>query len=596
MKGIQKNSLEGHRGKALRRMLALMLCAMALLSGCARRTPQTDMANFNAQVAQIEESMAPAPPDNSDAMIVAANPMDETDSLNDAGSAGNAEDGYDVTQDAFDSDTASFQERSIGELNVGLVLGEQAALNPLKCTYRDLISMNELVFESLIALDDSMQPVGELSDSWTMDGNTIVFHLRNGVQFHNGEPLNALDVVESWQYIVNQGDASPWYDRVKAIDSMVATDVSTLSVKFTNAGFVSLYAMTFPIVQRYTLSYALPMGTGPYWYRSYVVGSYLRLESNPLWWKKEARLHSIVGWRYAETADALQALLTGEIDTLATRSVHASLYRKLSDFTTMDYSTNIYEFLVPNLTGGAMKDVKMREALMYAIDRTAIASTVYGNMVQESEVPVVPGSYLYETQAARYNYSPERALQLLHELGLKDTNADGMLDEEVDGLLENFTLHLVTYNEPGSESRTEAARLIADQLKKVGVTVEIETVAQDKMARIFKNGSFDLALIAINLPFTPDLTALLRHDGKLNYSGYASREMNNLLLGARSASTVTDLTSIYSRIQMLVVEQLPILGMYFHTGSVISTTNVRALHGIYDMNTWNGMELVEPQA
>jgi len=492
------------------------------------------------------------------------------------------------------SPAAGFVGSSAGDINIGLVLEEQAVLHPLKATHRDLVSMNELVFESVIELDDSMQPVGQLAESWTHAGAEYTFQLRSGVQFHNGQPLTAQDVYESWQYILSQGKDGPWYDRVLAIESMAVVSESTLSVSFANSGFVSLYAMTFPVVQRFSLDYALPMGTGPYWYTAYVVDSHLTLEANPFWWKKAAKAGTVVGWRYPDTSSALQALLTGEIDTLATRSGQASLYKKLTEYSSVDYTTNIYELLVPNITSGAMSDLRMREAVMYGVDRTAIASTVYGNMVQASEVPVVPGSYLYETQAARYNYSPERALQLLHEIGWTDTNGDTMLDTEVDGMLENFTIKLVTYNDNLSNARSDAAYLIAAQLKKIGVTVEVETVTKAKMENVFKNGDFDLALIAVNLPYTPDLTRLLRHDGRLNHSGYASKDMNNLLVSARSAATADELAAIYSEIQLKIVNELPILGMYFHSGTVVSTAGVRSLHGIAELNTWRGMELVEP--
>lgn len=577
-----------------RAALAALLCTLMLLSGCsqgANTVPQSALPQDTA--AQINpaptEYIAPAQPDSAEG-VVSANPLED----NGEGEALPGDETAEEGQVGATGGIADVVSAEPGEVNIGLVLENEAILHPLKCTHRDLISMNELVFESVIELDDDMQPVGELSDTWTATGTTYVFHLRTNVQFHNGEPLTAYDVVESYEYIKSDGKSGPWYDRVSIVEAMEALDENNVSVTFTNAGFASLYAMTFPVVQRYSLDYAMPMGTGPYWYSGYVVNQYLRLESNPLWWKKTAKAQSVVGWRYTDTESALAALYSGEIDTLATRSAQASLYKKLNDYTVMDYSTSIYEMLVPNLTSGAMTDVRMREAVMYGIDRTTIASVVYSNMVQESEVPVVPGSYLYETQAAQYNYSPERALQLLHEIGWQDSNSDGLLDTEVDGLLENFTIRLVTYNDNLSEARSNAAYLIADQLKKVGVTVDITVTTKEKMEKIFKNGDFDIALIGVNLSYVPDLTALLKHDGKLNYSGYASKEMNNLLLSARAAATADELKSIYSEIQLKIVEELPILGMYYHTGAVISSGNVSGLHGIYELNTWNGMELVQP--
>ncbi len=581
-------------------VLAAVLCLVIALAGCssAPQPPAVEMTTVAPQniitpaptalVAPAQETM---PMD-----LVQANPMDGMPEGDLTGEI--PADEFGGLTDEFGNPVADAMPTPVpampGEINVGLVLDNEAVLHPLKCAHRDLISINELVFESVIALDDNLQPVGELAERWSGVGDEYTFTLRSNVQFHSGEMLTAQDVVESFQYIKTYGKDSAWYDRVRIIKEMTALDEHTLSVTFANGGFASLYAMTFPVVQRFTLDYAMPKGTGPYWYTGYAVNQFVRVESNPLWWKKTATVQSVVGWRYESTEDALEALYRGDIDTLATRSAHAAMYKKLGDYTATDYATFIYEMLVPNLTSGAMTDVRMREALMYAIDRTAIGNIVYGNTVQESEVPVVPGTYLYETQAAQYNYSPERALVLLHEIGWQDSNNDTMLDEEIDGLLENFTIKLVTYNDNLSEARTNAAYLIRDQLKKVGVTVEIETVSKTRMERVFKNGDFDIALIGVNLPFVPDLTELLRHDGDLNFAGYANKDMNNLLLSARSASTADELASIYSEIQRKIVEDLPLLGMYFHTGAVISTRDLSGLHGAYELNTLNGMELVKP--
>lgn len=573
-------------------VLTAMLLVLALaLSACGSgRPPESEIVPSDYDP-YAEETYVPAEDE-----IVAADPVDEYYAFA-------AEEEQDQAEEDLYSPASGGEEQAYtapvdtrGDINIGLVLTGEAVLHPLKCVYRDMISLNGLVFESMLTLDDSHQPVGQLCDSWKNDGARYVFHIRQGVTFHNGEPLTAEDVVASYNYIKAVGASGPWYDRIATIDSMKAISSDSLGVVFTFAGMTALNAMTFPVVQRDTLDYALPMGTGPYWYISYSVNKCVRLERNPLWWKKAGAscAESIVGWRYKNTGAALQALLTGEIDTLATRSVQASLYKKLTDYHTINYTTNTYDFLVPNLKKGPVKDVRVRRALMYAIDRTAIASTVYGGLVQESEVPVIPGSYLYETQAAIYNYSPELALQMLYDTGRSDSNSDGMLDSVVDGLLEYFTIRIITYNDSTDETRTKAAELIATQLKKIGVNVEVTTLTQDKLLKRIKDGDYDLALISVNLSADGDLTSLLRNDGKRNYSGYASTGMNDLLSRARNADTLEALTDIYSRIQLQVVEELPFLGLYFRTGTLVSRENISAMHGISECDTFAGMENVEP--
>lgn len=177
-----------------------------------------------------------------------------------------------------------------------------------------------------------------------------------------------------------------------------------------STGIVTLYAMTFPVVQSGTTEDSLARGTGPYWYTQYIPGLGVRLEANPLWWKVSPEIQSVVALNYASSGDALEGLRTNQVNILCTQSSHAALNRRISDVTSMDYVTNTYEMLVPNLSDDSlMGDVRMRQAVMYAIDRANIAESAYLGMGVQCEVPVNPSSWLYESQSAIYYYSPERA-------------------------------------------------------------------------------------------------------------------------------------------------------------------------------------------
>lgn len=200
----------------------------------------------------------------------------------------------------------------------------------------------------------------------------------------------------------------------------------------------------------------------------------MRLEANPLWWKVSPEIQSVVALNYATSGDALEGLRTNQINILCTQSSHAALNRRISDVTSMDYVTNTYEMLVPNLSDDSlMGDVRMRQAVMYAIDRANIAESAYLGMGVQCEVPVNPSSWLYESQSAIYYYSPERALQLLLSCGWQDLTGDGMLNQLDGVVLKDLTLRLITYNESTNSVRENAAELIANYLRQVGVNVEI---------------------------------------------------------------------------------------------------------------------------
>lgn len=477
------------------------------------------------------------------------------------------------------------------DIQLGYV-GTGVSINPLQCTDRDMVSLNQLVFESVVELDDQMKPSPLLADSWSNDGKTWTFKLRQGVMFHNGAELTAYEVIHSYQAFAATNELNPYYARVQLIESMEAVDNYTLNVKAKMSGYVALYAMTFPIIHSGTMNDAIARGTGPYWYTEYVSGLGVRLEANPLWWKKDPEVHSLAAVNFVSSGDALQALKTNQINMLCTQSSNAALYRKFSDLTSMDYTTTIYEMLVPNLSEeSVMGDVRMRQAVMYAIDRAALAANAYLGMGIQCEVPVNPSSWLYESQSAIYYYSPERALQLIHNCGWSDITGDGMMNK-IDGvLLKDLTVKILTYNESTNTIRENAAHMIADYLEAVGINAEVEVRGKERVLNLVREKNYDLALVGVQLSEMPDLSDIYEGRGSLNLNNFKNDEMEQLLDQVGSADETT-LKSVYSRIQMLAVERLPVLGMLFRTGAVLSKRSLAGLSGIRAGNMLNGIEFM----
>jgi len=480
------------------------------------------------------------------------------------------------------------------DLVVGYVAAAGAAVNPFVCNNRDLLSLNQLVFESVVELDENMQPVPLLADSWTKSGRTWTFQLRSGVTFHNGAELTASDVVASYKRILAAGSACPYYARLSLIKNMQATDLLTFQVESTYDGYLALYALTFPVVQYSTMEDDMPRGTGPYWYTQYIPDTGVRLERNPLWWKKDPQIESVAAVRYAESGDALEALHTNEINLLCSQSSSASLSRKLSKFTSMDYHTNTYELLIPNLhSSSLMSDVRMRQAVMYAIDRAQIAENAYLGLGVQCEVPVHPASWLYESQSAIYYYSPERALQLVQECGWRDLTGDGMLNQLDGVILKDLTVRIITYNDATTSVRENAANMIATYLENVGIHARVEVLAPGKVSDRIDARNYDLALVGMNLSEVPNLVPMFYTDNNLNLNRYSNDEMNLLLQQSVSVTDPEQMKNVYSQIQMTVVDRLPIMGLLFRTGTVLSTRSLAGLSGIRAFDMLNGIEFMQ---
>ena len=481
-------------------------------------------------------------------------------------------------------------------LAIGYVDTRGVSIHPLRTSSRDVTGLARLVFESVVDLDENRRPVAQLCDRWeyNQDDDVWYFTLRAGIKFQDGTPLTAWDVVASYEDILLNMETSAYYDRVKYLTTVEAMDEQTVRVKCERYGYMTLYAMTFPIVSRYSIESEYPVGTGPFAYIDYNAWGLLRLEVNALWWKQPPAFSVIECKRYNDTSDALEAIATGEIQMIATRSNTAALSRQLSDRVTMDYATLTWECLIPDTRSSILSDVKVRRALMYAIDRSSLAGTVYHGLVQESEVPVAPGSWLYETQSAVYNYSPERALQMLYDAGWYDTNNDGILDRVKDGLWEDLSIDIVTYNDPHSNNRTKAAELIANQLSVIGIRVNVVTSSRSGVLKtINSDEGFEMALVGYNLSTIPDRNYLLDSRGSGNCSRYANEKLDDLLTQARICNSPTDLRLIMGDIQLMVVEELPVMGLFFRSGTLISKIGIGGLSGIREDYPYRGIEYVQ---
>ena len=479
------------------------------------------------------------------------------------------------------------------DLMIGYVAQYGASLNPFMCNEWDLVSLNQLVFEPLVTLDENQKPAPMLADNWKHEGKKWVFTLRSNITFHNGQPLTAFDVQATYeQFVQMNAEDNPYTSRMKLlISSLTALDDRTVEVQAKYEGYMTLYAMNFPVIQASTIFDDMPRGTGPYWYVRYDMDSAVRIEANPLWWQKPPTLGSITFRRYDSSGDAIEALQTNGVEMLSTRSSSAAICRKLSDLTSMDYATWTYELMVPNLSSdSAISNVRVRQAVMYALDRARIAGNAYLDMAIQSEVPIMPGTWLYESQSAQYYYSPERALQLLYDAGWKDLNGDMVLDKLEGIKVRELTLRIITYNDAVSSVRENAAEMIADYLAVVGIKATVETMSSKELKNRIKEGNYDVALIGLNFSEVPNLLGLLGTDGNMNFNGYSDTVMDSLLKSTASAPDEAGMKQVYSQIQLNVVENLPVMGLLFRAGTVLSSRSLGGMTGIRALHAFRGLE------
>jgi peptide/nickel transport system substrate-binding protein len=381
-----------------------------------------------------------------------------------------------------------------------------------------------------------------LATSWTSspDGLTWTLTLRDDVEFSDGVPFTSADVLFTFQALYDKKVASDIATSLQ-IDgkplSVRAPDAHTAVVVFPapyGPGLRLLDAL--PILPRHKLAAALAAGTfrdawgvttppsdiaglGPFMLKSYVPGERLVFVRNPHYWRRDSQG---VALPYLDQIDLdvvpeqnaeLLRLESGDTDLITTEvrpedlAVLRPLERK-GALQLVDAGVGINaDGLWFNLTPGAapartrpwLQREELRKAVSYAIDRRAIVNTVYLGAAVPIYGPVTPGAGdWYDPDLPKTEHDVNRAKALLTSIGLTDHKGDGML-EDASGKPARFAL----LTQKGQTNRERTAALIQDQLRQVGLTVDVVTVDQPTLIDHYMHRDYD-AMYFILLTDSPD--------------------------------------------------------------------------------------------
>lgn len=491
-------------------------------------------------------------------------------------------------------------------LTCAIVATDDLELRPLELNQRDVVSVLDLVYEGLFAMDDNYMPQPELAYSYEFisDGRRLRVVLRDDVKFHNGDPLTAGDVVATLDYMFeltgfdsdlnseyDLADRGLYYSTFYSIKSWEAEDERTLLFNLRRACYGSLYALTFPILPASEVSNAMPSGTGPYAYDGYEHGSAIWLKANRTWWKRVPQVTNIRASIYKDSEAALNAFDTQSVDVAMTRSINASRYSGSLNSFSLSARTRQLEVLLMNRAYKYLKSDDngknlVREAISYAINRSELISSVYQGMATVAYTPIPSGTWLSNESTIRDVYDPLMAESLLDQAGWKMAD-DGKRYKDGKAM-ESF--RILVYDEPGSTVRTNAANKIAEQLKAVGIPAYVATWSRADVLTKLRSGDYSLALCAFNFDVGPDPGFTLTSTASCNYTRYRSDDMNSLLTQLRSSVTAADYQNAMSLIQDQFEQDVPYICLYWRAGALLSRSAFTDARDIRELELLRGVE------
>jgi peptide/nickel transport system substrate-binding protein len=454
-------------------------------------------------------------------------------------------------------------DESAGNL-VAAIAGEPDQLDPQKTTAYFSFEVLENVFDTLVAPDANLEMRPALAESWDVspDQRAWTFHLRHGVSFHDGSPLTADDVVYSYRRIIDQKLANS--DKFSAVTGVTAPDQSTVRITLkqptpnllTNlGGFKGVAIVSRRNVESGQIA-THPVGTGPFAFASQKSGDSITLKANPAYWAGAPKVSGVTFRFISEPSTALSALQAGEIDwTDSIPPQRVAALRDDDSITLEATPSNDYWYLALNETRPPWNDVRVRQAIAYAIDRDAIVqATSYGTAVV-NQLAIPKGNPFYIPYNG-YRHDIENAKKLLAEAGATPKSLD----------------MLVTTEYPETVT---AAQIIADNLAPLGITVNIRTVDFATWLDEQNNGHFDMLMMGWLGNIDPDDFYYAQHhtDGSSNAQKFSNPEVDRLLDAGRVETNRNARADDYAKAATIIADAASYI--YLYNPSVIQAWTTR---------------------
>jgi len=481
-------------------------------------------------------------------------------------------------------------------LTLGVISTKTTSLNPLVSQEREFQSLTALMYEGLYAIDDDYRPQKHLAEDCSVSngGKTLTINIRSGVKFHNGKELTAYDVEATINEILrlaNEGQGQ--YLQLKYfIASASANNGKTIIIKLNRAYYGNYYALTFPILPREEVQSTQPSGTGPYKLDRFVPKDYLYLSANENWWKEPPTVKNINVNFSATNKDLISDYEFNVLDAAITRSAAAGQYRTGLTNLNISYRTRQLETLLMCFNEFPLDDVRVRQAIRYAIDFDSIAASVYMGTAERTDTPIPSSIWLYNN-AIQHEYNPDKARELLAQAGwVESLDDDNVLDQIVNGSKRRLRLRIYVYEEQGNSVRVQVANHISSYLTAVGFEAPVFVLSFEQTAEYLNAHNFDLCIASFQMDVVPDPGFLLTTYNTGNYGSYSSKSMDNLFKSFRAATDEFDFQQQLNHIQSLFWEDCPFICMYYRSGALLTRKVFTTVRDVREPEILRGIESI----
>jgi peptide/nickel transport system substrate-binding protein len=441
------------------------------------------------------------------------------------------------------------------------------------------------IFEGLLRYNKKLEPQPGLAESWTVsdDAKTYTFKLKQGVTWHDGKPFTSADVLFSVNMLKETSARARTnmvqVDKVEAPDDF--TVVFTLKQPF--GPFMGIFEVgSLPMIPKHLYEGTdwktnpnnnAPIGTGPFMFKEWKKGSYIRLSKNPNYHEKGLPHLDDVYWQVIPDAAARSvAYETGKVDVLPGGSIENFDVPRVSKLPNTCVTGEGWEFFSPmawmwiNNRNPILANKKVRQAIMFALDREFARDVIWNGLGKVATGPSSSAIKFYTDDVPKYPYDPEKAKALLKEAGYKG---------------EKIRIMPLPYGETWQRWGEAVKQNLVD------VGFNIETIATDVPGSNQKNmeWDYDLSFTYLYQYGDPALgvgrnyvsSAIVKGQLFNNLEGYSNPEVDKLFAEGAVATPDSKRKELYDKAQKILVEDVPVAWLLELQFPTIMKCNVKNL-------------------
>lgn len=478
--------------------------------------------------------------------------------------------------------TGGDQGETSGGTIVVALSGAPASLDPADHRDRQAETVIRNMFDGLVTRDTTSGVHLELAEEMNLvDDTTLEVTLRQGVLFHDGVEMTADDVVFTFERIIQENaieypepHSSPRRGLIAPLESIEKTGDYSVTLHFTGPWPPMMQLLVHQqIVPKHYIEevgtegfVAHPIGTGPFMFVEAQLDDRIVLERFDDYWggaptlapTGPACVDSAVFRVVPEASTRVAGLIAGEFDIVqAVPPDLAGVIEQSEGVSVLTAPSTQPKWIELNVNTAPFDDVRVRQALNYAVDKDLIIETVYGGGAEALPGPLSPHNNFVNKSLSPYPYDPDMALSLLSEAGWTDSDGDGVLDQG--GTPLSFTLDTLEEWRPLAEA-------VAGLLSEVGIDASVrfwdaavikeQLLAGERLAYLddWGDSAFDpVGHFEAKWHSFQEGTPY----GRGNFSGYANARVDELIQAGETTADTAARQALYDEAQQLVYDEAP---------------------------------------